>query len=256
VIVAGHELEIQTFGEETNRAPIVMLHEGVGSVAMWRDFPARLADRTARRVVAYSRYGYGRSAVLRERRTVEYMHREGEVVLPELLDALGIARAVPFGHSDGGSIALLFAARFPAACEALILEAPHVFVEPLTLASIAKARERALGGDLLARLARYHDDPARTFWGWNDIWLDPAFRSWDITAVLARISAPILAIQGEDDEYGTAAQLDAIAARVPQFDALVLDACGHSPHRSDPEAVLTAAARFLARLPENVARAR
>ena len=249
MIVAGRRLEIATFGDGGRRAPIVLLHEGLGSVSQWRDFPLGLAEATGRRVVAYSRYGHGRSDVLRDPRAVEYMHHEGEIVLPALLAELAIDRAILFGHSDGASIALIFAARFPHACEALILEAPHVFVEPLTVESIARIRDVALQTDLLTKLERHHNDARRTFWGWNDIWLDPAFRSWDITARLAAISAPILTLQGNDDEYGTAAQITAIAEYVARVETLFIDNCGHAPHRDAVDAVLAATARFLAHRP-------
>jgi pimeloyl-ACP methyl ester carboxylesterase len=230
---------------DLGRAAIVLLHEGLGSVAMWRDFPQQLAARTGRRVVTYSRYGHGASDVLAEARAPDYMHHEGEVVLPQLVAALGLEAPVLFGHSDGGSIALIYAGTHRAGTRGLVLEAPHVFVEELTIASITAAKESFERSDLGARLARYHTDAERTFRGWNDAWLDPRFRDWNITAYMAGIGVPVLVIQGVEDEYGTAAQVEALASRVPQCETLMLERCGHSPHRSRPDAVLARTAAFL-----------
>jgi pimeloyl-ACP methyl ester carboxylesterase len=225
----------------------VLLHEGLGSVAHWRDWPARLAARTGCGVFAYSRHGYGGSEPLRERRAVGYMHHEAEIVLPDLLRQAGIARPILFGHSDGASIALLYAAAFPGEPRGLVLEAPHVFVEDVSVAGIAAARRVYETTDLRDRLARYHADPDGAFRGWNDIWLDPAFRAWNIEDRLAAIRCPLLLIQGEADEYGTRAQLDAIAARVPDTETALLPG-GHAPHRDDPETVLALTADFVARI--------
>lgn len=224
---------------------IVMLHEGVGSVALWKDFPERLAGATGCGVLAYSRYGYGASSLLEEKRPVEYMHHEGEVVLPAVLNHFAITRPVLFGHSDGGSIALIYAGRHPDAVAGLILEAPHVFVEDLTVTSIAGIKEVFRTTDLGAKLGRYHQDPDRTFWGWNDIWLDPRFKLWNIEAYLPAIRCSILAIQGLDDEYGTRAQLDAIQAATPATEIVLLPRCGHSPHRDQAAAVLDRSAAFI-----------
>ena len=245
MIVDGKELEVATIPGDPARAAIVMLHEGLGSVAMWRDFPARLAERTGRTVVAYSRYGYGSSEPLREPRGVDYMHHEAEVVLPELIGALGLEAPILFGHSDGASIALIYAGNNPEGARALVLEAPHVFVEDVTIESIAKAKESFATTDLPARLGRYHRDAAATFRGWNDIWLDPRFRGWDITAYLSGICAPMLLIQCRDDEYGTLAQLTPIADSVPGCERLVLEGCGHAPHRTKADAVLDRTQAFL-----------
>jgi pimeloyl-ACP methyl ester carboxylesterase len=223
----------------------VLLHEGLGSIELWRDFPAQLAAVTGREVIAYSRYGHGQSDGLEEARTVDYMHDEARIVLPQLLRALDLDAPVLFGHSDGASIALIYAACFPAGASALVLEAPHVFVEPLTIRSIERARDAAATGDFVAKLARYHADAARTFRGWHDIWLHPGFARWDITALLPSIAAPILVLQGRDDEYGTAAQLTTIAAALPHAVTVLLDACGHSPHRSQTAAVLERTHDFL-----------
>jgi pimeloyl-ACP methyl ester carboxylesterase len=226
-----------------------MLHEGLGSIELWRDFPERLAAATNRAVVAYSRYGHGRSEGLQAARAIGYMHDEATRVLPDLLRQLAIDSPILFGHSDGASIALIYAATFPGALTASVLEAPHVFVEPLTLRSIERARLAAATGDLLERLSRYHDDAATTFRGWNDIWLHPEFVHWNITALLADIRAPLLVLQGHDDEYGTPAQLDAIEDAVPNVTTILLANSGHSPHRDQPAAVLEDTRAFLAALP-------
>ncbi len=247
VLVDGKRLETLWIERaEENRPTIVMLHEGLGSVALWKDFPQRLAPRTGCAVLAYSRYGHGNSPKLLEKRPVEFMHHEGEVVLPELLDKLHIARPILLGHSDGGSISLIFAGKYPERPGALILEAPHVFVEDLSVASITEAKVSYLTSDLPQRLGRYHGHVDATFWGWNDIWLDPQFRLWNIEEYLPAIRCPILCIQGEEDEYGTIAQVKAIQARVPATEILMLPNCKHSPHRDQPEATLERMAEFVA----------
>jgi len=227
-----------------------MLHEGLGSIALWKDFPLRLAERTGCRVLVYSRYGHGSSDELMEKRPVTFMHHEGEVVLPELLDKLGIAQPILLGHSDGGSISLIFAGKYPQRPQALILEAPHVFVEDLSIASITQAKVNYQTTDFPQKLGRYHKHVDATFWGWNDIWLDPEFRSWNIEEYLPAIRCPILCIQGEEDEYGTVAQLKAIEARVPETQILMLPNCKHSPHRDQPDATLERMADFVAHLRE------
>jgi pimeloyl-ACP methyl ester carboxylesterase len=251
VTIDGKALEVTRFepaGASGAGDPIVMLHEGLGCVALWKDFPQRLADRTRHAVVAYSRYGYGGSDPFAEPRDVDYMHDEARVVLPELLSALGIERPILFGHSDGASIALLFAGFYPGLPRALILEAPHVFVEEHSIAGITQAARAYREGDLRARLARYHRDVDKTFWGWNDIWLDPRFRSWNIEANAAQVACPALLVQGRDDEYGTEAQLRSIAAAVPAASVHVLERCAHAPHRDQPGRTLDASADFLAGL--------
>lgn len=228
--------------------PILMLHEGLGSVGTWRDFPARLARATGRRVVAWSRQGHGGSDPLPAPRLPDYMHREAMLV-PRLMDKLGIGRAILFGHSDGASIALITAARAPERVAALILEAPHVFIEPLTLASIAAARDTFRSGELGAKLARHHRSVDTMFWRWNDIWLDPAFADWNIEEELAAIDAPTLLIQGLDDEYGTLAQLDRIEGVLARVQRVELERCGHAPHRDQRDTVLMASAAFAELIP-------
>ena len=247
---AGRSLDIETVwvgARQSAAAPLVFLHEGLGSVAMWKDFPARLCERLGRRGLVYSRFGYGRSTPRPpgERFTVGFMEREAREVLPALLDALGIERALLFGHSDGGSIALLAAAALPGRIDAVVAVAPHCFVEPISVQSIAAARRAYLEDDLRERLARYHDDVDSAFWGWNDVWLDPAFRDWNIEPELDAIRCPLLAVQGEDDEYGTLEQIHAIARRLPKTRLLALANCGHSPHRDQPETLIDAAGAFL-----------
>jgi pimeloyl-ACP methyl ester carboxylesterase len=224
--------------------PLLLLHEALGSVAMWRDFPDRLAHATGHPVIAWSRQGYGQSDALPRAWDPDYMHREAALVAP-VMDALRLERAVLFGHSDGGSIALLAAAARPDRVAGLILEAPHVYVEQLTVHGIAAVAEVYRPTDLGARLARYHRDPDATFWRWNDIWLDPRFRDWNIEQALAGIDVPTLLIQGRDDEYGTLDQLDRIATLLPRTTRLELDRCGHSPHRDQPDAVIAASNVFL-----------
>ena len=243
----GHRLEYAWFGTTTVATrPIVMLHEGLGSLALWRDFPQRLADATQHRVLVYSRLGYGKSDPLTGPRGVDFMHAEALEILPELLDSLGLHDPVLFGHSDGGSIALIHAARAHRPVAGVVVLAPHVFVERYGLDSIAAARRAYLDGDLRAKLARYHDDVESAFWGWNDIWLHPDFVTWNIEALLPEIACPVLAIQGVDDEYGTMEQLDRLQRGVRAARRRELTACGHSSHRDQPHAVLAAVTSFLA----------
>jgi pimeloyl-ACP methyl ester carboxylesterase len=239
-------LEYQWVGVPDSRHPtVVFLHEGLGSIALWKDFPERYCQAAGLRGLVFSREGYGRSTPRPhdERWPVEFMHRQAWEVLPALLKELGIERPWLFGHSDGASIALLHAARFPVS--GLVVAAPHIIVEDLSVDSIAKARDAYLEGALRERLARYHDDIDSAFWGWNDIWLDPAFRAWDIREYLPAITAPLLAIQGEDDEYGTLEQINGIARLAPQTRLLVLPDCGHSPHRDQPGRLIDEATRFM-----------
>jgi pimeloyl-ACP methyl ester carboxylesterase len=234
-------------GSGRDLAPLVLLHEGLGSRELWRSFPDQLHAATGRRLLVFSRHGYGRSAVVREPRGVDYMHREADEVLPELLDRLGYDRPVLVGHSDGASIALLFAGRADADVERLVLLAPHVIVEDESIAGIEAARDAYRSAALPQRMARYHRDAEATFWGWNDIWLDPAFRSWDITDRLPAIDVPVLVVQGADDEYGTARQLELIEKGISgPFAGVLLDDCRHAPHLDQPAATLATVVGFLA----------
>lgn len=250
VTLNGHRIEYQDIPRARDGAPdLIVLHEGLGSLSMWRDFPAKLAAATGARTVTYSRWGYGNSAPLMIPRQIDYMHREALEDLPALRAALGIDNPVLVGHSDGGSIALIHAGAGKWPVRALVLEAPHVFVEDISIAGIAQARTDYDRGELRRRLARYHDDVDHVFRGWNDVWLSPEFRRWNIEQFLPGVSCPVLAIQGEDDQYGTLKQLDAIERQVKgPFERLVLARCGHSPHRDQESAALEAMARFIARV--------
>ncbi|TAN52930.1 MAG: alpha/beta hydrolase [Betaproteobacteria bacterium] len=247
VAAAGRSLEYEWLA---GREPtLVFLHEGLGSIRQWRDFPARVAQATGCRALLYNRYGYGQSDVLAEPRVgVRFMHDEALVALPQLLAALQIDAPVLVGHSDGASIALIFAGSGHR-LRGLALMAPHVFVEDLCIESITRAKRTFETSDIRKRLGKYHRDAARTFYLWNDVWLDPEFRHWNIEQYLPGIRAPVLAIQGEDDEYGTLRQLEAIARQVAgPCEPLALPRCGHSPHRDQPEAVLAAVTRFIGTL--------
>lgn len=246
VTVQGRRLEYRRVAATRPTAPtLVFLHEGLGSVSLWREFPNDVAQATGCGALVYSRYGYGRSDVLEAPYQVDYMHREARDVLPELLDKLGIVDPLLVGHSDGASIALIYAAAHPE-MKGLIVLAPHVFVEDISVRSIAAARETFETSDLPKRLARHHADAARTFYGWNDIWLHPDFRAWNIEEVLPEIAYPLLAIQGLDDIYGTLEQLAAIERGARGKVRIVkLESCGHSPHRDQPEATLAAMVEFI-----------
>jgi pimeloyl-ACP methyl ester carboxylesterase len=250
-LIDGHWLEAARIEARRSTFPtIVMLHEGLGSVGHWKDFPARLAEETGAGVFVYSRYGHGGSDALEESRPVSYMHHEAHVVLPEILRKASIERPLLFGHSDGASIAILYAGTFPESPAGLILEAPHVFVEDITVVSIAQARVLYNETDLPKRLGRYHANADSLFWGWNNIWLDPSFRTWNIESFLDFIRCPVLVIQGAQDEYGTTRQIDAIQRRIPSASAVVLENCKHSPHRDRREATLSAISHFLGDLPD------
>jgi pimeloyl-ACP methyl ester carboxylesterase len=238
-------------GQERVGAPLmVFLHEGLGSLFMWRDFPQRLCDALGFRGLVYSRPGYGQSTprAASEAWGVDFMHQQAFEVLPALLKALGlnVADDPPWllGHSDGGSIALLHAARFEV--QGTIVLAPHILVEQLSVDSIAKTRLAYLHTDLRQRLAKHHQDPDSAFWGWNDIWLHPAFRHWSIEEEIIGIQCPLLVMQGLDDEYGTLAQVRGIAQRLPQAVLLEWPRCGHSPHRDQADAVILAVSQFVA----------
>lgn len=230
---------------------LVLLHEGLGCVAMWRDFPERLAEATGGRVFVYSRAGYGRSDPVALPRPVRYMHHEGLTVLPQVLERAGIEEAVLVGHSDGGSIAIVHAGGTEAMrVHGLVLLAAHVFNEQICVDSIRTARNAYLEGGLRGRLERYHGERVdNAFWGWNDVWLHPDFWHWNIEEYLPGVQVPTLIIQGRDDPYGTERQVDAIEAGVhgPAC-RLMLPRCGHSPHRDQPEATLEAVGSFVVRL--------
>lgn len=252
--VNGVKLEVQRLlgAPGGGRAPIVFLHEGLGSVSMWRDWPASVCAAAGRDGLVYSRRGYGRSDPIPDvrgsgRLGADYMHREALEVMPELLGALGLEVPVLLGHSDGATIALLYAAKFPVT--ACVVMAPHVIVEDLSVQSIAQARTAYQSGALRERLARYHADVDGAFWQWNDIWLSPAFRGFDIRAECRRIDAPVLAVQGEDDPYGTLRQIEGIQPTLGSFSKQILPQCGHSPQRDQPDTTRQCIVEFLAPLP-------
>ena len=249
--VDGRRFSIEYEWVGAGQQTLVFLHEGLGSRAMWKQFPADLCAALGCRGLLYSRPGYGASSPRADGETwpVDFMHQQAHRLLPALLAQLGIdVRAEPpwlFGHSDGASIALLYAARFPEALRGLIVLAPHIRVETLCISSIEQARRAYRETDLRKKLARYHQSPDSTFYGWNDVWLDPAFRQWSIETEIESIRCPVLAIQGVDDEYGTLEQIRGIARRVRETELLVLDQCGHSPQRDQPAKVIESCRDFV-----------
>jgi pimeloyl-ACP methyl ester carboxylesterase len=255
VTVQGHRLEVQRIARrvvgkknEHSAPELVLLHEGLGSISHWKGFPSKLATTTECPIVVYSRYGCGNSDLLEKPREVSYMHDEALKSLPELLTRVSVEAPILIGHSDGASIALIHAAVHNR-IRGLVLLAPHVFVEELSVTSITEATHKFETTNLCEKLARHHRDPARTFWGWNNIWLRPEFRRWNIEEYLPRITCPILAIQGFEDQYGTMAQVEAIARQSSgPVEILRLHDCRHSAHRDRPDAVLNAVRRFVRRL--------
>ena len=258
VIVDGKRLETLLLSPAADAPTIVMLHEGLGSIAMWKDFPVQLAHATGCRVIVYSRYGHGKSQRLAEKRSVDFMHHEAQVVLPEILRQFQIERPILLGHSDGASIAIIFAGSgaasasaagaHPQQVRALILEAPHVFVEDFGLQSIANIRTLFESTDLPKKLARYHDHVEEVFFGWNNIWLDPTFRQWNIDKYSSAITCPVLIIQGENDKYGTQAQVQSIQRQIPAAQSRILPDCGHNPHRDHPNLTRDTMAKFISTL--------
>ena len=236
-------LEYQWLGRAHTSAPLmVFLHEGLGSVSMWRDFPAQLCQSLGCRGLVYSRPGYGQSTPrqAQEAWTSDFMHRQALEVLPAFLKALEVSEPVwLFGHSDGGSIALIAAAQRPQLVAAAVVMAPHIMVEDLSRRTITQVQESYLRSGLRDKLSRHHADPDSAFWGWSRAWLDPAFENWSLEAELAHITCPVLAVQGLEDDYGTLAQIHGIAESAPHTELLELADCGHSPHR-DQAAALTA----------------
>ncbi|CAM8638877.1 MhpC Predicted hydrolases or acyltransferases (alpha/beta hydrolase superfamily) [Oxalobacteraceae bacterium] len=243
-------IEYQWVGETNPSAPVmVFLHEGLGSVALWKEFPDTLCRRLQLRGLVYSRPGYGSSTARAsdEHWGKDFMHQQAWDVLPALLSTLNVKQSWLFGHSDGGSIALLYASKFTADCAGAIVVAPHIMVEDISISSITEARQAYLHAGLRKKLARYHDDVDSAFYGWNDVWLSPAFRDWSIESTLPSIRCPLLAIQGEQDEYGTLCQIRDIKVHVPHTAVLALADCGHSPHRDQPEALIKAVSQFIAK---------
>ncbi len=249
VTAAGKSLEWQSWAGDASAPVIVLLHEGLGCLALWRDFPEALAKATGLRVFAYSRAGYGQSDPADLPRPLDYMTREAMDSLPDVLAAIGAGQYILMGHSDGATIAAEYAGRHADhSVRGLVLMAPHFFTEPMGLASIAQARE-VFEESLKPRMARYHADPEATFRGWNDAWLDPGFKAWHVGEVIDYLRIPALVIQGADDQYGTLAQVAEVETRsYAPVDVEILPDCRHSPHLDQPQAVLDAVAEFAARL--------
>lgn len=246
--IDGMQLEGRFWGPPPDQAPtIVLLHEGLGSVSMWRDFPERLSQKTGAGVFAYSRAGYGRSARATLPRPVDYMHREARDILPNVLDKIGLRDGLLLGHSDGASIAAIYAGCMAdTRLKGLCLIAPHFFTEPVGLAAIAQARIAFNDSDMCQKLARYHDDANHAFTGWNDVWLDPEFKDWNITGLIDEITVPVCAVQGRADQYGTLDQLGALARRLKtRYVEHVLDGAHHAPHLEAADAVLGVVADFM-----------
>jgi pimeloyl-ACP methyl ester carboxylesterase len=243
VRVGGLPLETLDLPGARDAPALVLLHEGLGSVGLWRGLPDQLNVATGRRTIAFSRFGHGRSAAPPKPRTPAFFHEEALEVLPELLAQLEVERPVLVGHSDGASIALIHAAHHPVS--ALVLLAPHVFVEDVTVNAIRGTREEYVSGRLRERMARHHDDPDAAFWGWCDVWLDPAFLEWSLEAETALLEVPTLLIQGADDPYGSLEQLDRIEAQAPIAAQRLVLPGGHSPHLEHPPDVVRAIAEFL-----------
>jgi pimeloyl-ACP methyl ester carboxylesterase len=247
VTVRGRSLEFRRVAAAADSPFLVFLHEGLGSISQWRDFPDRIVASTGLPAIVYARYGHGQSDVLQQPHDIDFMHREALESLPEFLRQLGIERPILIGHSDGASIALIYAgAGHP--LQALVAIAPHVFVEDISIQGISAAKRAFETTDLPQKLARHHRDPGKTFYGWNEVWLAPEFRTWNIEGFLPAIACPLLAIQGEDDAYGSMAQIDAIARQAGgPVEVLRIGHCGHSPHQDQPALVVTAIAEFVRR---------
>jgi pimeloyl-ACP methyl ester carboxylesterase len=245
--VDGLHVEVADLPGNGQRRALVLLHEGLGSVGLWRDFPQALQAATGRRVVAFSRFGHGRSDLPRAPRTPAFFHEEAHDVLPALLAQLDAPEPLLVGHSVGASIALVHAARHPVS--GLVLLAPHVFLEDSMLPPIRATRRAFEDGELRARLARHHDDPDAAFYGWCDVWLDPAMREWSLEPEAAAVAAPSLLIQGADDEYASLVHLDRIEARVRGPVSRLVVPGGHRPHLEQSEAVVEAIAAFARGVP-------
>jgi len=251
ITVNGKSLEAVCYGPSPDKAPtIVMLHEGLGCVALWRGFPEKLAEATGFGVFVWSRAGYGQSDPVDLPRPLDYMTREAVDDLPAVLDAIGFRSGILLGHSDGASIAAIYAGSIEDhRVRGLVLMAPHFFTEDGGLASIAEAKAAYESGDLRSRLAKYHKDVDNAFRGWNDAWLDPGFKSWNIAEAIDYLRIPVLAIQGANDQYGTLAQIEEIETRIySPVDTVILPDCRHSPFIDQPEKTLAAVAEFCARL--------
>ena len=245
--IAGHQLEYYwTRSRNINDTELIFLHDGLGSAELWRDFPEKISDMCGLPSLVYSRYGYGNSEKLSRPRKIDYMHFEALEVLPTLRKELNIKKPILIGHSDGASIALIHAGANQWPVKAMVIEAPHVFVENRSIAGIERVREDYIQKNLRAKLLKYHRDPDSCFYGWNDIWLDPKFRSWNIENYLRQIGCPTLVIQGDIDEFGTTAQVDAIKRQLGWVaKTKIFSSCGHSPHKDHPQKTLNIICKFL-----------
>ncbi|MBY0552312.1 MAG: alpha/beta hydrolase [Candidatus Obscuribacterales bacterium] len=241
--ISGSAYEFAWFGNSTASQTIVVLHEGLGCVELWRDFPERLAEKASCRVLAYSRLGHGRSDQPLAERNVSYLHQEAHVVLPAVLKYFEIEAPILWGHSDGASIALLYAAEFPDRVKSVVVAAPHLFVENVTVSGIRETDQRF--EHLVKRLGRYHDDAKALFLAWRNIWLSSEFYSWNIENEVSKVKCPILAIQGRDDQYGTLAQVGRIKELASQTELVILDDCAHAPHQEQADAVLALSVDFV-----------
>jgi pimeloyl-ACP methyl ester carboxylesterase len=248
----GHRLRAKTIEPPSRPVPagrptLVFLHEGLGCIEQWRDFPRLLVEATGLPALVYDRYGHGGSDLLQEPRNSTYQQHEAEASLPEVLEAFGVTRPILIGHSDGGTIALLYAARFPRHPMGIITEAAHVFVEEITLAGIRNAVGAFQNGGLRERLGRFHGERTDSmFYGWSETWLAPGYMHWNIEDCLGQITCPVLAIQGDDDPYGTSAQVHAIVGQVAgRSEFLMVPGCGHVPHHQAHDPVLAEMTRFI-----------
>ncbi|MGA7272226.1 MAG: alpha/beta hydrolase [Acidimicrobiia bacterium] len=246
--ISGVQLEYRLLEENQPGPTLVFLHEGLGSVDLWKDFPREVAQAVGSPALVYSRRGYGRSDPLDSPRSPHFLHDEATITLPLLLDELDVEDPILIGHSDGASISLIYAGSFPGV-RGVVAMAPHVFVEPEAQSAARALEEDFLSGDMAEKMSRYHRDPAATFYGWFDIWRSPGFRDWNIEDALEKITCPVLVIQGEDDEYGTVAQVEAVDSGIPgHVQRLWLKDCGHSPHRDRPDEVRSAIVDFVKRV--------
>lgn len=251
LVIRGKQLEYKCYGPTPDQAPtIVMLHEGLGCTALWRDFPRKIAEATGHGVFVYSRAGYGQSDPADLPRPLDYMTGEATTVLPAVLDAIGFQRGVLLGHSDGATISAIYAGSIEDhRVRGLVLMAPHFFTEDMGLAEIAKAKIAFETSDMAARMSKYHRDPENAFKGWNDAWLHPDFKVWNVAEVTDYLRIPTLAIQGREDQYGTLAQINEIETRsYAPVEVEIVESCAHAPHLDQPEQVLAAVAEFLTRL--------
>jgi pimeloyl-ACP methyl ester carboxylesterase len=251
IFVDGREIEAKWWGKGPDEAPtIVMLHEGLGCVALWRDFPVKLAEMTGCGVLAYSRFGYGQSAPVKLPRPLTYMHDEALQVLGQVLDQAGVKTAILVGHSDGGSIAAIYAGGVQDfRLRGAVLIAAHFFTEDMGIASIEAAKLAYETTNLREKLGRYHRDVDNAFWGWNGAWLDPGFRAWRVDDYVATIRVPVMLVQGSADEYGTLAQFEVFEGEAYcPVERLVAEGAGHSPHLTHGDVVLPAIAGFVGRI--------